>query len=61
VLQQLASMPSTPERVEYLRSLDAATQRSMAMKKIWDNLVAANGNQPPIISHYSRWGNDPCA
>jgi hypothetical protein len=61
VLQQLASMPSTPERVEYLRSLDAATQRSMAMKKIWDNLVATNGNQPPIISHYSRWGNDPCA
>jgi hypothetical protein len=47
VRQRWAALPTPPERVALLRSLDAATQRSMAMKKIWDNLVAANGNQPP--------------
>lgn len=58
VLQRLASIPSPEARVTYMRSLDATTQRSMVMKKVWDDLVTANGNQPPVISYNSRFANE---
>ena len=47
VLRKAFELPSGPERIAYMTSLDAETQRLIALKKLWDNLLASNGGAPP--------------
>jgi len=47
VLQKAMQFPPGPERVAVLTSVDPATQRLMAMHKLWDTMLAANGGVPP--------------
>ena len=57
VLTKVQAMTSMEERVQYLTSLDADTQKSMAMKKVWDTrvLAASKDGQPPTIQPSSKW------
>jgi hypothetical protein len=49
VMQHILSLPIGSERISYISNLDPKTQRCMAMKKIWDAMLKANGNQPPTL------------
>lgn len=49
VLHTAMQIPAGSERVSYITSLDPATQRLMAMQKLWDGMLAANGGKPPTI------------
>ena len=58
VLDELRRLPDPAARWERLRQLDPTTQRHLAMKKLWDQLVAANGMEEPVIRHNSHWNID---
>jgi hypothetical protein len=49
VLQKAMQLPAGPERISFITSLDPNTQRLMAMQKLWDGMLAANGGKPPTI------------
>jgi hypothetical protein len=49
VLQKAMQRPAGPERILFITSLDPATQRLMAMQKLWDGMLAANGGKPPNV------------
>ena len=37
------------ERIEFLRSVDPETSRKLAMHKLWDGMLQANGGKPPTM------------
>lgn len=54
VLQKAMERPPGPERVAVLTSIDPATQRLMAMHKLWVGMLAANGGKPPQLRNSTR-------
>jgi len=54
VLQKAMERPPGPERVAVFTSIDPATQRLMAMHKLWDGMLAANGGKPPQLRNSTR-------
>ena len=53
-LRQAMELPAGAERIVFLRSMDAETQRLMAMHKLWEGVVASNGGREPVIHHQSN-------
>lgn len=49
VLRKAMQIPAGPERISFITSLDPATQRLMAMQKLWDGMLAANEGKSPNI------------
>ena len=49
VLQKAMQLPPGPERIAVLTSVTPETQRLMAMHKVWDGMLAANGGVPPKL------------
>jgi hypothetical protein len=47
VMDHVSTLTQPNDRMLYLTHLDADTQRCMAMKKIWDKLLADHDNQAP--------------
>jgi len=46
-MEEAMALPMGQERIDYLRSIDAATSRKLAMHKLWDGMLRANGGKPP--------------
>jgi len=46
-MEEAMALPMGQERIDYLRSIDAATSRKLAMYKLWDGMLRANGGKPP--------------
>ena len=51
LMRHALDQPPGPERIEFLRSIPESTQRLMAMHKIWEGVVAANGGKEPTSEH----------
>ncbi len=47
VMDHMTTLSQPHDRIHYLTNLDADTQRCMAMKKIWDTMIADHGHQAP--------------
>mmetsp|Transcript_21350 Transcript_21350/g.44991 ORF Transcript_21350/g.44991 Transcript_21350/m.44991 type:complete len:447 (-) Transcript_21350:1420-2760(-) len=41
------ALPTGQERIEFLRSIDPSTSRQLAMHKLWNGMLQANGGKPP--------------
>ena len=48
-MEEAMALPMGQERIDFLRSVDAATSRKLAMHKLWEGMLQANGGKPPNI------------
>jgi hypothetical protein len=48
-MEEVMALPMGQERIDFVRSVDAATQRKLAMHKLWNGMLQANGGKPPKI------------
>jgi hypothetical protein len=46
-MKEVMALPMGQERVDFVRNVDAATQRKLAMHKVWNGMLQANGGMPP--------------
>jgi len=47
VMEDAMALPTIPERIEFLRSVDARTSKQLAIHKLWSGMLQANGGKPP--------------
>ena len=48
-MQEVMALPMGQERIDFLRSVDPETSRKLAMHKLWEGMLQANGGKPPKI------------
>ena len=48
-MQEVLALPMQ-ERIDFLRSVDPETSRKLAMHKLWEGMLQANGGKPPKIA-----------
>jgi len=46
-MKECMALPMGQERINFLRSIDAETSRKLAMHKLWEGMLQANGGKPP--------------
>jgi len=46
-MEEAMALPTGQERVAFLRSVDTETSRQLAMHKLWNGMLQANGGNPP--------------
>ena len=49
-MQDAMALPPGQDRIDFLRSVDPATSRKLAMHKIWSGVLQANGGKPPKMA-----------
>ena len=49
-MQQVMALPMGQERIDFLRSVDPETSRKLAMHKLWEGMLQANGGKPPKMA-----------
>ena len=54
VLRKAFELTSGPERIAYLTSLDAETQRLIALKKLWDKRHQRNTIEYNLFLYYGK-------
>jgi len=42
-----------PERIEFMTSIDEATQRKLLQYKLWENILVQNGGAPPTLQKHN--------
>ncbi|VEU45323.1 unnamed protein product [Pseudo-nitzschia multistriata] len=48
--EEAMALPPGKERIDFLRSMDPATSRHLAMHKLWHGMLQANGGKPPKMA-----------
>ena len=51
-LHEALSIPSGPQRVLFVQSVDEEKQKKLIMHKLWESMLASNGGVPPTIHHH---------
>ena len=49
-MKEVMALPMGQERIDYLRSIDPLTSRKLAMHKLWEGMLQANGGKPPKMA-----------
>lgn len=50
-IQTALQIPPGPERIEYMQSMDAQTQKLLAMHKLWEGMLASNEGKAPTLRY----------
>lgn len=48
-MEEVMALPMGKERIDFLRSVDPKTSRQLAMHKLWNGMLQANGGKPPTM------------
>lgn len=48
-MEEVLALSTGQERIEFLRSVDTATSRQLAMHKLWNEMLQANGGKAPKL------------
>jgi hypothetical protein len=51
IMDHIQTIPKPQDRITYLTNLDYKSQRCLATKKIWDNMLEQNNNQAPRTNY----------